>query len=709
MQTPPIVEETESPVEIQRTLSKLEGSFRQFTEDFTTKASQALTSGSQKVVSTAVSSALGPVSALMKPFESFFGFDFGKTISGLFDFQKKEKKGKGLFGTGEPYKGPLKKEDVKKIDPGSAYLGEIIQQSTGNGEEARERGGLGGILSSALGLSALSRLGGGGFISSLIKASPFLALAAGTVMAIFDGVKGWIQSEEFGVSKIAGFLGFFLSGTGEGWINAFRNAGKWALIGAGSGFLLGGPVGAIAGGLIGAAIGGVLGYFGGERTAQVIQKIGDFLMGFEFIENLVTYIKELSLSLFNFIASPFIGFFDNFMNVINLREIWSKSEESFGTRLGKSVANIFESLWSGIIGFFTGAALGLKELVLDIFVGKKNQEGERTERSLMKIFGDMILSLGRGIGDFFTSVFSNLFGSLRNLSVRAFDAGRLINSVIGDITGVIGGAFRRAGEMTIVASSWVEESIISPVSSWFGGVRRSISEFVQNAYRTSNNWVINNITSPVGEFFSRIATRIRDTWKNVNDWIDSKIMDPIRSVFSGILDFMSTIRLSIAETTSILDLGTRRADVVRGRERLERAGFSESGILEIAQTLADRENKTIAQALAQIAEMRDIRHLTVDDAIITKTGQVIETHPDDNIIASKNPISFATENEAIEDLKRMNQALHSSNGKSITDELKELAEVLKSTIGSSVAVQNNNFSSRFSPVNIMRNGTTEVI
>ena len=56
--------------------------------------------------------------------------------------------------------------------------------------------------------------------------------------------------------------------------NAFKNAGKWALVGAGIGTLIVPVVGTIVGGLAGAVIGGILGWIGGEKLAKGFDGLG---------------------------------------------------------------------------------------------------------------------------------------------------------------------------------------------------------------------------------------------------------------------------------------------------------------------------------------------------------------------------------------------------------------------------------------------------
>ena len=128
-------------------------------------------------------------------------------------------------------------------------------------------------LSSAF--TSIGTLFGPTLIKVLSKLGPIAMIVAGLSMAIKDGITGWMSSENWGVSKISGFLGGFFGGAAKGGIkNAFANAGKFALIGAGAGALIGGPVGAIIGGLGGAVIGGILGFIGGEKLAKGFDGIG---------------------------------------------------------------------------------------------------------------------------------------------------------------------------------------------------------------------------------------------------------------------------------------------------------------------------------------------------------------------------------------------------------------------------------------------------
>ena len=103
-------------------------------------------------------------------------------------------------------------------------------------------------------------------------------ILAGIAMAIKDGFEGAKLSSEWGTSKASGVVGAVLGGTDKGISGAFKNAGKWALIGAGIGSFV--PViGTLIGGLVGAGIGAIAGFFGGEAIAGWIDSIASTIKG----------------------------------------------------------------------------------------------------------------------------------------------------------------------------------------------------------------------------------------------------------------------------------------------------------------------------------------------------------------------------------------------------------------------------------------------
>ena len=117
------------------------------------------------------------------------------------------------------------------------------------------------------------------FLTSLKSVLGPAAIITGVVMAIKDGIAGMDLAEEYGVSKISAFFGHLLGGMDTGLMGAFKNAGKFALMGVGIGSVV--PViGTLVGGLVGAAIGALLGMFGGEKISKAIDSLLKPLMDF---------------------------------------------------------------------------------------------------------------------------------------------------------------------------------------------------------------------------------------------------------------------------------------------------------------------------------------------------------------------------------------------------------------------------------------------
>ena len=165
----------------------------------------------------------------------------------------------------------------------SAKSGDILKAFTSGiqGLAASIAGGM--VAAVAAGWKALSaalptalKTGAKQAAKGALRFIPLAGAVIGIAEAIADGIAGWTNSEEWGVSKVSGFLGGFFAGDGEGGIvNAFKNAGKWAGIGATAGLVV--PVvGPIVGGIIGAALGGILGWVGGKKLAEGFDSIGNW-------------------------------------------------------------------------------------------------------------------------------------------------------------------------------------------------------------------------------------------------------------------------------------------------------------------------------------------------------------------------------------------------------------------------------------------------
>lgn len=192
-----------------------------------------------------------------------------------------------------------------------------------------------------------------------VRMIPLAGAILGIAEAITDGISGWTESSNWGVSKLSGFLGGFFAGDGAGGIlNAFKNAGKWAGIGATAGLFLP-PVGPIVGGLIGAALGGILGWVGGKKLAEGFDSLGNW-----FADKWQSYVIEPIGNLLEKLAPDWLK-----NMTFTLDDFWPPNLKKLfdGTFLK---ADIPEFHWHDIfpkwvVNYFTGATDAITESAKD--------------------------------------------------------------------------------------------------------------------------------------------------------------------------------------------------------------------------------------------------------------------------------------------------------------------------------------------------------
>ena len=157
----------------------------------------------------------------------------------------------------------------------------------------------GGLIGGTAGAAMLGSLKGMGakFVKTL-GSKMFLGITgivSGLFLMIMDGFKG---SKLFG--GVSGFIGGFLGGTDKGIKGAFKNMGKWALLGAGVGSIV--PViGTMVGGLVGALIGAVLGFIGGEKIARAAQELGENIK--EIYESIKQSFKDIGVKIWDWVKA----------------------------------------------------------------------------------------------------------------------------------------------------------------------------------------------------------------------------------------------------------------------------------------------------------------------------------------------------------------------------------------------------------------------
>ena len=311
---------------------------------------------------------------LFKPLTFFTGF----TGKDYLDMKRQSKKDKLKNYLTKKISGTINEQAVKKGGENAAPIGTLLINKTledifkdkKKGEDKDLDFNLGG------GLAGM----GGALKGILGKAGPIAMLAGGLIWAISDAVAGVMRADEWGVSKISAGIGGFLGGDAKGgMMNAFKNAGKWALIGAGIGGLTAGPAGMLAGGLIGAAFGGIMGFIGAEKLAKLTDKLGGkFKPLFDKVSPIfMGYLDTLGQTFGNLINNLFEGF-SNFVESGKLEDIFK------GT-----------GIFGGILNIMTKPLQTIAQPIIDIagFILNVISDPEKT---LKKVFTD--------IGNFFSGI-----------------------------------------------------------------------------------------------------------------------------------------------------------------------------------------------------------------------------------------------------------------------------------------------------------------
>ena len=227
---------------------------------------------------------------------------------------------------------------------------------------------------------------------TLMKFLSPMALITGLVIAVKDGISAMGSSLDWGVNKISAFLGGFFAGEADGGVmNMFKNAGKWALIGAGIGSAV--PViGTLLGGLVGMVIGGILGLIGAKKIAQAFNAVGAWLS--EKWSQIATFVKEIWGQLSAWFS-----------------EQWTKVKEFFFSALSWAGEGLSAG-WSSLSGFVSEKWEAVKKWFEDLLTfesagGEKIGIGEKIIE-LFKSIPDKIVELFRELVQKVKDIFSNI-------------------------------------------------------------------------------------------------------------------------------------------------------------------------------------------------------------------------------------------------------------------------------------------------------------
>lgn len=433
---------------------------------------------------------LGPMRLLTEPLGEMFG------LRGPMDIFNKI----GGFFTGMKEKVTPKRNEMLKrgVEGASAvYLADTLLKGLKGDDEGLDLEG--GFLQRLLGGDLASM--GGGIFNAISKAAPFAAIAGGLIWGVIDGFKAMAQAENWGVSKVAAAIGGFLAGSGEGgFMDAFKNMGKWALIGAGVGSIVPG-IGTIAGGLVGAAIGGILGFIGGERISKAIQAIGDFF------------------------SKAWTGVVDFFKGIMN----WD-NEDSLLKNLTRGYINLITFIPRMIIGWVGGVFSGIGNFFSNIFGGgKETSDSKKVEKGLFKSIGGIVIGLGSDLFGFISQIaqnaWSGLTGFISSLPSKMMEAFGNIGTFMREtvwpgLTGFFGGFFERLGGHLSGPLDFVRDklgSFFEAVFGFFDGIIDFFKNFSIGGVIEAAGGLVSGAAGRAGEAISGTAGAIKEVGANVFD------------------------------------------------------------------------------------------------------------------------------------------------------------------------------------------------
>lgn len=606
----------------------------------------------------------------------------------------------------KPKRVPPKRSVMKEFSPESVYLADTMKETS---EKEPDKGlfkKLGGLL--GLGGAGIASLGGKLF-PQLMSKLPLLALAGGIIWAVIDGIKASLLADEWGVSKLSAGIGGILGGTGKGLKNAFKNMGKWALIGAGIGSFV--PViGTLAGGLIGAAVGFILGWIGGENLSKGIEKIKDKIIEFVqsgFVNSIIQFFKD-------FVNTGI----ETFLEKINIKGIW-ESDRNIADKIFDSIKNmastLIESLFEGLItavdnllgeGNVISEGLNLlKDFIqpaIDIILSIPQSfiEGIMDASKLKEIWADEDASFGEKLGMTIANLAEMLIGGIVNMVQTV--GPKLIDFIKNIFTKNEETGEDALGKRFLDVLATIGEKMLNFVWDMLQGIYKGIDAATGGKVTEAMNWVNEKLIQPIGDFFQQIPDTIKDYKDKVFDWVETKIVDPIKDFFGLISEKLATARLDFAQYTAKASLGgvlgISEKEVIKAREFFE-GMISDRQLLQILRS----EEGNIKQALMDLyektrefktpesqgeylhsraLESKDIQN--VEDAIIKPTGEVIRTSPEDTIIATKNNVNNS--NTYInEKMLQILQRIEEKTGK-----------------GGKGNIIQNNFASKYSPDSVMR-------
>jgi hypothetical protein len=404
----------------------------------------------------------------------------------------------------------------------------------------------------------------------------------GLIEKIFGKDKKGKYKDISGEGGISGFFKGLIGGSGKG-VGAMAK-------GIGSKLLTALPIASLIIGLIWAVIDGVKGFFKAKDwgVSKISGVVGGVLAGTE------------------------SGWKNAFKNAGKFALI-GVGIGAVGGPIGMLIGGLVGGAIGGILGYFGGQKVAnffethIKPYFTDtLFPAIKEYFFSIIGLDQLKAIGDIWKGEGsfmKKLGKTLVDVALWIFG----LPWRIIKAmGRVWNKIL--IKPIVN-LFKKVNWKELWDKIWTGlKNFFSPsnLKAIWDGMVKGIGDFFSGIWEGLKSFGNSVANSPFGEFvntlFSTIGDSITDFLKNnpIGQWIDKWIISPIVGFFSTIGDFFGFI--------GSMGLG---------------------GLWEIATS------KEVSFA-SKFDEYKASKETKVNDAIIRTDGSIIHTHPDDNIIATKN-------------------------------------------------------------------------
>lgn len=600
-------------------VGKLKSGVTEPIQEFTQKAS----SGFEETKTGFQDMLLGPFGQISKSLFNISGSD-------IFQAGPKLKK---LFGKGDEEDGKVTDGRVSPKDTsllkygalgaGFVYLGRQMGQGEGPDLEGMEDGG---FLSNLLGGRGR---GIGGLGKILAAAGPWALLAgalAGTAVAF---TKEWDKEAETMGEEIRDVWRDDTATLGQKLLVTGKNVGK-------------GIFGALAGGVRGVVentveVAGNLRDIWQDDEKNIAQKVlGTFGEGLRFtFGNVWEFAKGFGETVFNGIVGllpeekqeavrEWVGTakenINNFMvNVGDFFKNIGQGIGDFSRRAARSVGNFFTE---GVPNFFNR----VKENVFH-----EGSVARKLYQNSLGRFVNMASGVGEGIGNFF-----------RDVKDRGFRAAS---------TTVINNAANKIGDFFNTASDWVGD--------FFGQIKE---EGLGATLEQRINAAVGDAASETGirGFFARSANRVGQFFGDIQrEGLGSAVGDIARDVGAKVQGFFTGLGETVTGFMGVVGeqgLGSAIGGVLGGLSQEQQNALSKIretiGEEQYAAELDAADKKFLVPnqkeflesdrflELARQAGVRNARSIqNVNDAIITRDGNVIRTNPNDSIIATQSNIA----------------------------------------------------------------------